>query len=264
MLKSQFFIAAALIAGVAIGYFVRPSENAAAPDNKGYVAKGKIADTGDAASMKALRRRIAELEKMLAEKGEKSEVAISNAVAEAVKDAPRRPFGNPREWMENLKKTDPERFTQMTNRFAQWRRRRADQARSRMDFLASVDTSHMSASAKKTHGELQELIARREELEEQMHQENLTDDQRRELFEQMRETDQAMRRLNQQERANLLEETAKGLGFEGQDVKDISTTIQEVIEATGGNGRGGFGPPPGGPGGPGGGPGGAPGGPGGR
>ena len=37
-----------------------------------------------------------------------------------------------------------------------------------LDFLASVDTSHMSASAKKTHVALQKAIARREEIEEKI------------------------------------------------------------------------------------------------
>jgi len=258
-LKIQFFIAAALIAGVAIGYFAKCPPDADSPaDGTSYVAKGKVADKGEESSVKALRRRIAELEKLLAEKAGSSGVAISNAVAEAVKNVSpfERPRGNPREWMENLKKTDPERYTQMTNRFARWRQRRHDRARNRIDFLSSIDTSHMSASAKKTHDELQELIARREELEEQMHQEDLTDEQRHQIFEQMRETDHALRRLNGEERKNLIEETARNLGFEGEAVQDISATLQEVIEATGGNGRGDMmmpppdgGPGPGGPGG---------------
>jgi len=258
MIKTQFFIAAALFAGVAIGYFAKPSDAVPVAKDESYVPKKMVSDKGESSSVKALRKRIAELEKLLVASGEKSEIAISNAVAEAVKNAPPdgRPRGNPREWLENIKKTDPARYAQMTNHFAQWRARRAEQTRTKMSFLSSIDTSHMSAGAKKTHNELQELIARREEIEEQLHQEGITDEQRHRLFDQMRETDHAMRQLNQQERSNLLEETARNLGFEGQDVKDISATIQEVIEATGGNGRGGFfGPPPGGPG---------PGGPGGR
>jgi len=262
MLKTQFFIGMALLAGVAIGYFARPSDAVTSDADEEYVPKKRIAETRGTADERALRRRIAKLERALSEKDAMSEVAISNAVAEAVKNvAPDgRPRGNPREWMENLKKTDPERFTQMTNRFAQWRQRRLDRARNRIDFLSSIDTSHMSASAKKTHDELQELIARREELEEQMHQENLTDNERHQIFEQMRETDRALRKLNGEERKNLIEETARNLGFEGEAVQDISATLQEVIEATGGNGRGDMmmPPPDGGPGGPG------PGGPGGR
>jgi len=259
-LKVQFVIAAALFAGVVIGYFAKPSEEVPVSADDAYVARGKIADRGEAASVTALRKRIAELEKLLAAKDVTSETAISNAVAEAVKNAPPgRPRGNPREWMENLKKTDPARFTQMTNRFAQWRRNRSERARNTMDFLSSIDTSRMSAGAKKTHDELQELLAKREEIEEQLHQEGLSDAQRDQLMRELRETHHELNRLNQAERTNLIEETARSLGFEGEAVQEISETLQEVIEATGGNGPGGFGPPPGGgPGGPG------PGGPGGR
>jgi len=263
-LKVQLVIGAALFAGVAIGYFARPSETDVSAEDTAYVSKKCVSDKGGDSNERVLRRRIAELERLLAKKGTNSETAISNAVAEAVKNA--SPFGpprgNPREWMENLKKTDPARFAQMTNRFAQWRQRRAERARNTIDFLSSIDTSHMSASAKKTHDELQELIAKREELEELIHQEDLTEDQRHQLMEQMRETDQAVRKLKGEERTNLIEETARNLGFEGDAVQEISTTLQEVIEATD-SGRGGFGTPPGG--GPGGGPGGpGPGGPSGR
>jgi len=137
MLKTQFFIGMALLAGVAIGYFARPSDAVTSDADEEYVPKKRIAETRGTADERALRRRIAKLERALSEKDAMSEVAISNAVAEAVKNvAPDgRPRGNPREWMENLKKTDPERFTQMTNRFAQWRQRRLDRARNRIDFL---------------------------------------------------------------------------------------------------------------------------------
>jgi len=178
-----------------------------------------------------------------------------------VKNAsPGRPRGNPREWMENIKKTDPARYAQMTNRFAQWRIRRAEHARTKIDFLSSIDTSHMSAAAQKTHDELQDLIARREEIEEQLHQEDLSDADRDKLMKEMWQTHHELQRLNGEERKNLIEETARNLGFEGEAAQEISTTIQDVIQATdtwGGGRR--HGPPPGGgPGGPG------PGGPGGR
>jgi len=265
VIKYQLLLAVALLVGVAIGFFAGDSSKTASqPEPTKSAAKGMVADKGEEATIAALRHQIAELKKKLAEKGEASEEAISNAVAKAVEARPQdagRPRGNPREWMEDLKKNDPERYTQMTNQFARWRARRAEQAQRKVDFLSSIDTSRMSAGAKKTHNELQALIAKREELEEQMHQEGLDEDERRQIFGQIMETEHAMRKLNQQERTNLIEETAKNLGFQGQEVKDISATIQDVIEATGGNGRGGFGPPPGG--GPGGGPGG-PGGPGGR
>lgn len=249
MIKTQMFIFFALIVGVGIGYFAGGHGDAPAqPSETAYAAKAAVADKGDAASMKALRRRIAELERLLAEKESASEMAISNAVAEAVKAAP-PPRMNWRERMEEMKKNDPVRYTQMTNRFAQWRQHRAARTRSTMAFLSSIDTSHMSAGAKKTHAELQALLAQREDIEEALHQEDLTDEQRDELMKELHKTHHEMNRLNGEERKNLLDETARALGFSGDDANEVSTTIQEVIDATdngwgGGRHRGGPPRPP--------------------
>ena len=257
MIKHQLFLAMALLVGVAIGYFaggrdgrVDTSNEPAAP-----VQKKTVADKGDEASVKALRHRIAELERLLAEKDGKSEIAISNAVAEAVKNRPPEPpRGNWRERMEEMKKNDPERYVQMTNRFANWRRNRAAEARSKIDFLSSIDTSHMSKGARETHAALQELVARREAIEQRLHSPDLSDDERGKLWDEMRQTHHELQRLNGEERRNLLDETARNLGFQGDDVREISATIQDVIEATdggwGGHRHGGHhGPPPGGQGG---------------
>ena len=233
MIKHQMFIAAALLAGVAIGYFVKDEPIPAEEPKAEEKAKKPVADKGDEASVKALRRRIAELERLLAEKDGASEIAISNAVAEAAKiRPPEPPRGNWRERMEEMKKNDPERYTQMTNRFAQWRRDRAAQAQDRMEFLSSIDTSRMSAGAKKTHNALQDLIARREGLEQQLHQEDLSDEERGKLMGELHSTHHELMRLNGEERKNLFDETAKGLGFTGADAKEFTATIQEVIEAT--------------------------------
>ena len=253
MFKTQMFIAGALLAGVAIGYFAGGHGDVARPAEtpEATVSRKPVADVGEAASLKALRLRVAELEKLLAEKSEKSEVAISNAVAEAMKARPPAPQMNWRQRMEEMKKNEPERYTEMTNRFAQWRARRTEQARNKIDFLSSIDTSHMSAGARKTHDALQDLIAKREEIEEQLHQENLSDADRDRLMKEMWSTHHELQRLNGEERRNLLAETARNLGFEGEDAKEITATIQEVIRATdsgfgGQHGGGRRGPPPGG------------------
>ena len=246
------FIAAALLAGVAIGYFVKDEPIPAEEPKVEEAAKKVVADKGDEASVKALRRRIVELEKLLAEKDGKSEIAISNAVAEAAKaHPPAPPQQNWRERMEEMKKNDPTRYAQMTNRFANWRRSRAEQARNKIDFLSSIDTSHMSAGARKTHDALQELIARREEIEQQLQAQDLTDEERGKLMGELHSTHHELMRLNGEERNNLFDETARNLGFEGEDAKEITATIQEVIRATdsgwGGHHGGHRGPPPGGP-----------------
>ena len=231
MIKYQMFIAVALLVGVAIGYFVKDEPVAAnEPAKVEEKAKKPVADKGDEATVKALRHRIAELEKRLAAKDEKAEVAISNAVTEA--RPPDRPQMNWRERMEEMKKNEPERYAQMTNRMAQWRRSRAEQARNKIDFLSSIDTSRMSAGAKKTHAALQGLIAKREEIEEQLQQPDLADDQRHSLMEQLRDMRHQIQRLNGEERVNLICEVTNSLGFEGEDAKEIALTLMDVVQAT--------------------------------
>ena len=249
MLKTQFFIAAALLSGVAIGFFVRP-EGDASPHQEAQEpqAKALLADNGDAASLASLRARIADLERQLAERGE-TEVRTSQPDRD---DA--RPEARPtqfasemRERMAKFEKEDPQRFAQMTNHFAQMRARRRERAAMKIDFLSSVDTSGMSESAKRTHADLQRLIERRDEIEERMHDANLSDEERGELFREMRENDRAMRDLNRMERDNLLAQTSAALGLSDEDAVELTETVREIIEATEGNfGRGG--PPPGGPG----------------
>lgn len=251
MVKQQLFIGMALLAGVAAGYFMRGECKSPAPAQDEAVApvrRGRVADGGDRASLNALRKRVAELEKLLAEKG----VNMSNVVAEVARIVPEgRDRHNPRVWLENLRKSDPERYTQITNQFARWRRSRAERARSKIEFLSSIDTSRMSEKARKTHAELQDLIARREELEAQLHKDGISDEERGQLMHELRQTHGEMMRLNGEERSNLITETARNLGFEGDDVKDIAATIQDVIEATSsgfghshGGRRGGPPPPP--------------------
>ena len=214
MIRSQLFIAVALLAGVAIGYFTAGAPTSSADGESAPVERKTISDKGEDASIKALRRRIAELERMLAAKDGKSEIAISNAVAEAVQSRPPEPpRQNWRERMEEMKKNDPERYTQMTNRFAQWRRSRSEQARDKIDFLSSIDISRMSAGAKKTHNALQERIARREGIEQQLQSPDLTDEERGKLMGELHSTHHELMRLNGEERNTMAQILLDYIGF---------------------------------------------------
>ena len=232
VIKYQLFIAVALLVGVAIGYFVKDEPVAAEEPAKAEetAKKAAVTDKGEEASVRALRRRVAELEGLLAAKAADSEVAISNAVA-AARPA-ERPQQSWRERMEEMRKNAPERYTEMTNRFARWRRDQAERARNKIDFLSSIDTSRMSGEAKKTHVALQNLIARREELSARLQQEDLSDEERGQAMRELGESHREMMRLNAEERRNLFAETARNLGFEGDEASEFSATIQEVIEAT--------------------------------
>lgn len=239
MIKHQMFIALALLSGVAIGYFVKNEPVAAEKSAKAEErAKKPVADRGEEASVKALRARIAELEGQLAEREET--VAISNVVAEAAQARPpESPRQSWRERMDEMKKNAPERYAEMTNRFARWRRDQSERARNKIDFLSSIDTTQMSAEAKKTHAALQNLIARREELSALLHQEDLSDEERGQVMRKLGESHHEMMRLNAEERRNLFAETARNLGFEGEEANEFSATIQAVIEATDGGWGGG-------------------------
>ena len=231
MIKHQLFIGAALLVGVAIGYFVKDEPVAAEePAQVEENVKHPVADKGEAATVSALRREIVRLKKALAEKDDEGEKAISNAVEKA-RQQPAH-FRNQREWLADLKKNEPERYVEMTNRFARWRWERAEQVRDKIDFLSSIDTSRMGAAAKKTHADLQRLIVRREELEAQLQQEELSDEDRSALQRELANSHGEIWRLNGEERKNLLDEVAGGLGFEDDAVRDFTDTILGVFEAT--------------------------------
>lgn len=247
MIRHQLFIGFALIAGVAIGYFVR-DDGTSADVGKPAKVEGRerarpISDGGDAATIRSLRRRVAELERRIAE------MSAAGVATDAVAVVSQRQSGGRREGfrerLERMKESDPAQYAQMTNRMARWRQERAARVRTTMEFLSSVDTSKMSAAARKTHADLQNMIARREEIEEGLRREDLTDEQRQRLFGEMREAHREIARLNGEERANLISETAKSLGFDDEDANVITATIQEVIDATsGGFGHRGGPPPP--------------------
>ena len=215
--------------GVAAGaLWLRPAP--AERPTKAPVAapKQRISDSGDEAVLAALRNRIAKLESQLAEAQDRQEEAVSNAVASAERE--RRP-----RWgmnLEEMKEKDPARYQQITNRMAQIRRENSARAGEQLDFLASVDTSRMSASARTTHANYQELIAKREELEGRLHTEGLTEEERGGIWKELHGTFDAMRMMHESERNVLVEEMAKNLGFEGSDAKLISTTVHDIIDAT--------------------------------
>jgi len=238
MIRTQLFIGAALIVGVAIGYMAKPDR---APETDDEIA-GNVAalfsDRGDEASFVALRSRIAELEAQLAEKGEGA-VQTEQKVGEENPD-PRRRAGrrgppSPAEMRERfaqMEREDPVRFAQMTNHFAQMRQRRIDKAQSRIDFLSSVDATRMGESAKKTHETLQKLIARREEIESQMFDPEIGDEERRAIFREMRETDNALRELSVIERDNLISQMAESIGLTEEESAEVNATISEILDAT--------------------------------
>ena len=250
MIRQQLFIGAALIVGVAIGFFVQPEpEKPEASDPKAEKASAPIPDRGNAAVVESLRARIRDLERRLSDVRREEESLVSNALVRLDEKRVTHPpqQGSRNNWLEELKKNDPARFTQMTNRFAQWRQERKARHAAHADFLSSVNTAHMSAAAKKTHEAYQDLLGRREALEARLQNPDLTDEERRSLFEEMRAVSHEMRGKGAEERENLLGEVAHAIGLEGEAAAELVETVKDVIEVTepGFGGREHRGPPPG-------------------
>ena len=238
--STAILFAIALICGVAVGYMFNPSVDEPVQEPKHEKPKGSVRDEGDAATIKALRAKIVELEAKLA-KGERKPADEDDAVkhGEDRREGARRDHKpmSPKEWREKMKKDNPEQYAKMTNHMARMRRERLERAQKKVDFLSSIDTSRMSASTRKTHDELKDLIAKREEMDQKMHvamesDEEISDEDRRAFFDEMRQTDDRIRELNAKERDNLMVETVKNLGFSEEESGEVAEAFQEIIENT--------------------------------
>ena len=222
-----------LLAGAAIGFCFAPSAGATktAPEKTSpqMVKAESRPDEAAEKEMRVLRSRIKELEDMLAKQGVEVEEMKEESSRRERRDRPR----DFRADMERLKKEEPERYAQITNSMAQFRRHRLERAQSKIDFLSSIDTSRMSPAMLKVHSELQDMIEKREAVEEKMRGfMDMTEEERREAFQEIGEIDGRLRELNRAERDNLLVQTAEALGFQGDDAAEIIDTVKSIYEAT--------------------------------
>ena len=222
-----------LLAGAAIGFCFAPSAGApkAAPEKTSpkTVKAESRPDEAAEKEMRVLRSRIKELEDMLAKQGVEVEEMKEESSRRERRDRPR----DFRADMERLKKEEPERYAQITNSMAQFRRHRLERAQSKIDFLSSIDTSRMSPAMLQVHSDLQDMIEKREAVEEKMRGfMDMTEEERREAFQEIGEIDGKIRELSRAERDNLLVQTAEALGFQGDDAAEIIDTVKSIYEAT--------------------------------
>ena len=258
-------LAIALVAGVVgilVGHFAWTAQEAPAPTRESTAKhRAHAADADSSGTITALRRRIRELERRLADTAA-SALALTNAssIAEVqIPDANNRTRPgppDPAEWrarMEEMKTRDPERYAQMTNRMAQWRSRSIANTQDRLDFFASLDTSRMTPQQRETHERLQELLVRREELMRTMDftNESVTEAQREKARHEMHELMGQLHTAERAERDMLLRQAARNLGCNSATTKELVDTIKTIYDATqswgGGGGRrhgGGGGRPP--------------------
>ena len=249
----------ALMCGALLGFLAAPTtapapiEEEAAETAEAPKPERQAKPATDDAALNRLRQRVKELERQLA--------ARSTETAEPIEPSTNRPpevarrEGPPdfRNRMEDMRVNDPERYTQMTNRFASWRASHIQRVQDRLNLLASMDTSRMSPKQREDHLRYQELVARQTELGDQLRPggAELSGDERRQMHQQLQQISHELNRLGDVERNTLLQQTALSFGLKGKNASEAVETIKAVYQAT----ESGWGGPGGGrgPGGPGGG-----------
>ncbi len=226
----------ALITGAAIGFCLSPESSAPCQEcianaEKAKKFKSERPKRAIDSEGRSQRRRVREID---SSKTDAQEARVS----ERGSDEPRSPRQGS-DWLNNLKTENPERYQQITNNMARWRSERTATVQSKLEFLSSIDTSKMPKHAKETHEKLLALYQEREAMEARIEGMMLggagsefSHDDRRKMFEEMRETSQMINELAAQERENLIKQTAHELGFKGEDVGEITATIKGIIDAT--------------------------------
>ncbi|MBP3404711.1 MAG: hypothetical protein J6N18_01300 [Kiritimatiellae bacterium] len=232
--KNTFLIAgAALLAGVAIGWTVKPAptENITAEvHDSGFKRKKRVADSST--RVKIATTVVTNV--------------VQSTVTNTVEVAENRPRG-PGDFMadlERMKKDEPERYATMTNRMAQFRNRMTQRTENKLDTLASIDTRGWSKSQIATHEKYQDLIAKRAELMEIIrHDSGATKEERDAAFGELRKLGRDLHETSAKERNTLLDKTFQELGYSSSDAREIRETIKTIYSTTeewgGHRGRGG-------------------------
>ena len=232
--KNTFLVAgAALLAGVAIGWTVKPTptENITAEvHDSGFKRKKRVADS-------STRVKIAT-------------TVVTNVVQSTVTNTVEVAGNRPRDPgdfmadLERMKKDEPERYASMTNRMAQFRNRMTQRTENKLDTLASIDTRGWSKSQIATHEKYQDLIAKRAELMEIIrHDSGATKEERDAAFGELRKLGRDLHETSAKERNTLLDKTFQELGYSSSDAREIRETIKTIYSTTeewgGPRGRGG-------------------------
>ena len=221
--KNTFLIAgAALLAGIAIGWTVKPvpaESNAAEVQDSGLKKKKRIADSP--ARVKNVTTVVTNV--------------VQSTVTNTIKVAESRPRG-PGDFMadlERMKKDEPERYASMTNRMAQFRNRMTQRTENKLDTLASIDTRGWSKSQIATHEKYQDLIAKRAELMEIIrHDSGATKEERDAAFGELRKLGRDLHETSAKERNTLLDKTFQELGYSSSDAREIRETIKTIYSTT--------------------------------
>ena len=187
-----------------------------------------VRDESAERAAQALRKRVAELEKALAERvSERAQKPETPVVEQVREERPRRQSWEDR--MAQMKKDDPEQYAEMQKRREEFRQNMEQRARDRADFLDAVDVKSMTDPQRENHEKLLSTVARVNELMAQMGTPGVDT---HELRQEMGETVATLGELYSEERRYLFEETAKAVGYQGNEASAFADQMQTIIDNT--------------------------------
>ena len=177
----------------------------------------------------ALRKRVAELEKALAEREVERVQKSETPVVEQAREV--RPRGQ--SWedrMAKLKKDDPEQYAEMQKRREEFRQTMEQRVRDRAEFIDAVDVKSMTEPQRENHEKLLATVARVNELMAQMGAPGA--ENTHEVRHEMGQTLATLGELYTEERRYLFEETAKAVGYQGADASAFADQMQNIVDNT--------------------------------
>lgn len=186
-------------------------------------------DAAARAASEALRKRVAELEQALAaRRAEPEPPPVAKASEPASEERPRRQSFAER--LEQMKKENPEQYAEMQKRREEFRQTMEQRAQDRAEFASAIDTRNMTEEQKANHEKLLETVARVNDLMAQVGQ--AEGERGAELRREMGEAVHSLGELYGQERRYLFEETARAVGYEGDQVSTFADNMQTIIDNT--------------------------------
>ena len=221
-------------AGTGIGAYLWKSAKPVEAEPSTEARVQITSNPSDIREIDSLRRQLRELKRQLGEKASAPAAELVDEIAVArVEEPPEERRERRGERGERGERWGRNFGGDWSNGVARMRQNWTNHIQTRMDKLASVDSSRLSPEALAVHTKLRETLARREELGANM--ENmftLSGEDRAALFQELGTLQQEITGLYRQERQNLLTQTARDLGLSDADAASLVETIGEINEAT--------------------------------
>lgn len=215
------------VAGVAVGFALCKAFVPQAAETEAKAEKPIASE--EAEKLAKAQKRIAALEKKraVAKVVTKSEMPKDEATSGngpkkiVVKDGD--------DVLESLRKNlSEDEFKAATNALSAIRAKLADKARSKIDFLRSIDVSHMSEAERKNHETFIALAEKREAAMAKM-KGGIPDAT---TLQEVVMVGMQMTPVAKKERSALVREVARELGYAGDDVDVVHDAMQNIYDAT--------------------------------